>query len=80
MYVKQAPALNIANNKIKGLHFMSFPVCSLPGVNMYTAPMPIAEPRALVLMMKIKAIKLILPFALGSNAAAPVTEQMIILT
>ena len=80
MYVKQAPALNIAKNQIKGLHFMSVPACSLPGVNMYTAPMPIAEPRALVLMMKMNAIKLILPFALGSNAAAPVTEQMIILT
>lgn len=34
-----------------------------------------AEPRALVHMMKTNAIRLILPFAFGSKAAAPEKDK-----
>ena len=47
----------------------------LPAPKMRVAPMPIAEPRPLVDIMKINAIRLILPFAFGSRAAAPETDN-----
>lgn len=43
---------------------------------MYTAPMPMPEPRAFVTIMNKNAIKLIFPFAFGSNAAAPAMKEV----
>ena len=47
----------------------------LPAPNISVAPIPIAEPRPFVEIINMKAMRLILPFAFGSRAAAPACEN-----